>query len=338
MGSTPIGISGSRAAAVLGLSKYQTQVAIWQQICEARRPGFNAERGYILEPFEGNASTRFGLAFEGAIISLTEQQTGETITDQEGEYYLDGEVPITCHIDGRFSPDKIFEGKTVYSRGFDMNWGEPGTDRIPQEYAVQTQHNMMLTGAEECHVSALIFPKSPEEWEEEGWKAIHNKENGGYYILERSHGEELFEMRNPAEWARTLRDMGYFKTYIVKANPAIHEMLKETYLSFWQKYVLTEQPPEIDDYEDIRRLFPAPVGTLVVSDQIASQFKEYASINKEIGKSGHLSKRKDQLKTEILKVCLDKTTVADDESIEKVVFRDSAGNKCGQFDGKTFRA
>ena len=57
MGSLPIGISGSRAAAIIGLSQYDTPLSIWQTIMESRNPGFNAERGYEFIPFQGNAAS-----------------------------------------------------------------------------------------------------------------------------------------------------------------------------------------------------------------------------------------------------------------------------------------
>jgi hypothetical protein len=59
MGATPRGISGSRAAAVLGLSEFTSRFEVWQQIKEEREPGFNAKRGYIMPVFEGNAATRW---------------------------------------------------------------------------------------------------------------------------------------------------------------------------------------------------------------------------------------------------------------------------------------
>jgi predicted phage-related endonuclease len=37
---TPINISASRGAAILGLSDYQTPVQVWLQIMESRDPGF----------------------------------------------------------------------------------------------------------------------------------------------------------------------------------------------------------------------------------------------------------------------------------------------------------
>ena len=336
MGSLPVGISGSRSAAILGLSKYTTQLAVWQQLCEARRPGFNKEHGYVFEPFDGNASTRFGHAFEGSVIELTEQSMNKRITDHEGEYNIIGDVPIACHIDGRFSPTHIFEGKSAYSRAYDKSWGEPGTDRIPAIYQAQTQHNMMVTGAEECTVSVLVFPRSPEEWVDEGWEVAGDGKTVDFY-LRRKVGGNSEESRNPMSWASTLEQMGYFHTYHITAKPEIYKLLREMYDDFWNRYVITEEPPECTDYSDIKNLFPEPRGDLVVPEDVQNMLREFSDINKELGKAGHLSRRKETLKLEILKYANTATTVADDDSQERVNFLDDCGNKLGSFSGKMFR-
>ncbi|MBE9572476.1 MAG: YqaJ viral recombinase family protein [Proteobacteria bacterium] len=339
MGTLPVGISGSRSAAILGMSKYTTQLAVWQQICEARRPGFNKERGYIFEPFDGDASTRFGHAFEGSVIELTEQSMDRGITDHEGEYNIIGDVPITCHIDGRFSPTHIFEGKSAYSRAYDKSWGEPGTDRIPATYQAQTQHNMMVTGAEECTVSVLVFPRSPQEWEDEGWKIWKAKQ-----LLENNGDEFKYRLRHekhgniyPHNWATSLAQQGFFHQYHITAKPEVHKLLREAYNHFWANYVLTEQPPEISDYDDLKRLFPEPKGDLVVPEDVQNMLREYRDLGRELGTAGHLKKRQTVLKTNILKFAKDQTTVADDDAIERVNFLDDCGNKLGSFNGKMFR-
>jgi hypothetical protein len=57
-----------------------------------------------------------------------------------------------------------------------------------------------------------------------------------------------------------------------------------------------------------------------------------------LGKSGHLSKRKESLKLQILKYANTATSVADDDSQEKITFLDDCGNSLGTYNGKTFRA
>jgi len=113
MGSIPIGISGSRAAAVLGMNPWQTPFQVWQDIMEHREPGFNAAKGFKYEPFEGNASTRWGLAFEDSIIRIAEEIAGRSIVSQEREFSHSEHSFITCHIDGGYQASQsLHEGKT----------------------------------------------------------------------------------------------------------------------------------------------------------------------------------------------------------------------------------
>ena len=48
MGSNPRGISGSRAASILGLSEWATVFQTWQEIKEEQVPGFNSLAGYVM--------------------------------------------------------------------------------------------------------------------------------------------------------------------------------------------------------------------------------------------------------------------------------------------------
>ena len=86
MGSKPVGLSASRGAAILGLSKYQTSFGIWQTIMEQKKPGFNKKHGYVYEPFEGNVFTRWGTAFEDSIIELAEEKQRSEIGLREAHY------------------------------------------------------------------------------------------------------------------------------------------------------------------------------------------------------------------------------------------------------------
>jgi len=356
MGSLPKGISGSRAAAILGLGEYegQTPFTAWQMICEERKPGFNRERGYLLPGPPDNSAIRFGTAFEDAIVELASAARGKPIGDREGTYavgpsgntydeagsdYTPDELYITCHIDGRYNPDHLIgpagwnlhEGKTTNLWSFRELWGPPGTDRVPQTYQVQTQHQMLCTGASECIVSVLVFPRRTDEWEAEG---IVPKNEGGWYLW-----------REPAmngairDWANVMAQMGLFHQYPVPASPSLQAMLIDGYRHFWDHYVLPEREPEIDCYADLRRAFPAPVGTLVVTEQEESWLSEYRMIGEEISPSGRLGRRREELKTLVLKSARSRaaSAVPDEESGDKLIFRDGTGRKVGSFDGKTFR-
>jgi hypothetical protein len=355
-------ISGSGAATVLGFNPYQTPLEFWQNIMEQLHPGFNEEHNYTLPIFEGNASTRWGHAFEDACTELTAQKIESKITDQEKTFTktVNG-VSLSCHVDGLidvFWPPKtpvleklkiadtleltkhrktLYEGKTTTPYAFKM-WGEPGTDKIPRHVMCQVQHNMYLTGAKKAVVSVLVFPEHPEKWEDMGWQVCEPdsiRKSYDIYTYGNTNGTEYGsgEYINPINWATTLSQMGYHHLYYIDRNDElINEMLKK-YKEFWDKYVLTKTPPKPMNLDDLKRLYPEPVGTYVIVDEaIVDIIQEYKSIGKEIGKGGNLSKRRDQLKLKFLEDCISKfQAVEDEESADKWIFRDGQGKKLGSW-------
>ncbi len=333
MGSLPIGISGSRAAAILGMSPWATPFSVWQDIMEKRQPGFNAAHKFDYEAFECNASTRWGLAFEDAIIKLAEGKQEIKIHAREAEFHSqeDGCDFVTCHIDGLYkepvtAPLTLHEGKTTTAYGFGDKWGEPSTGRIPTEYQIQVQHQMLCTGADSCIVSVLVFPKRPDDWEAEGWKFA---EGGPFLHRDNDDDTPYFH-----QWATTLAQMGYFHQYTVPANRDLQSLMLDKYRVWWTRYVLGETPPEPANYADIRSMITEPVGTIIVDDDTARWFTEYKSIGSEIGATGNLAKRRDQLKVLILKNARALESTLDDESTDKWIFRDDKGEKLGSY-GRT---
>ena len=356
MGSLPIGLSASRAAAILGMSPWATSFSVWQDIMEARHPnmegkGFNAARDYDYTPFEGNASTRWGTAFEDAVIKLAEERAGMIITDREGEYSASDLDYVTCHIDGAYKGNPVeelfkmetfpprpplHEGKTTTSYGYSDKWGEPGSDRIPVEYQLQVQHQMLCTGADECIVSVLVFPKRPEEWEAEGYEVIPQSD-GTYLIgrkIENGDYKGCGHIIYPEIWAQSLAQMGFFHQYVVKSDPDLQSLMLDKYRVWWTKYVIGETPPAPANYADIRAMITAPVGTIIVDDQTSRWFKEYKDIGSEIGKSGNSAKRQEQLKTLILDHARGLESTLDTESTDKWIFMDGKGQKLGSY-GRT---
>jgi putative phage-type endonuclease len=334
MGSKPSGISASRGAAILGLSEYQTPFEVWQRIMEAREPGFNAARGYTAPPELDNPAIRWGTAFESAVIKLAEQSREDSVYLREQYFTAAGHKFITCHIDGAYfnhgmyPPQTLHEGKTTSAFAFQGNWGKPGTDHIPEVYQVQVQHQMICTGAQEVIVSVLVFPRVPDEWEEEGWEIITTAADGYALRNMRQH----VGSRSIETWAMVLNEMGYFHQYTVPASQTLQQMMVRIYHDFWERYVLTGAPPEPRTYEDIKRLIPAPKGTVVCDGDLRRWFAEYAQINAEIGSGSDLAKRQAALRVDILNAVRDEAKlVEDDESVEAIVFRDGEGHKLGSY-------
>jgi len=350
MGSKPTGISASRGAAILGLNQYQTMFEIWQIIMEERQPGFNSLAGYTMPEPPDNAAIRWGLAFEDAVCELAGNEYDSHIVLKE-EFnslnhihkhyflrrgYINIEIPITCHVDGFYdagtSPFKtmvIHEGKTTSIMTFNKKWGPPETDKIPREYQVQCQHQMACTGASDVILSVLVFPKSPEEWEQAEWSVVQFEENNPWFIEKKKRYSTMF-------WAQSLSQMGFFHQYHIKRNQDLIDSIIEKYSRFWEKNILGEIPPDPINIDDIKRLAPEPVGTIVLPDHIIDLYREYKLIKKEIGASGTSAKRAEQVKTLILDAARKIESVIDDESTDKWLFYDSCGNKLGSW-GKNKR-
>ena len=140
--STPVNISASRGAAILGLSGYQSQIDIWLEMQEKINPGFCEKHGYKLPEREYNSAMRWGHAFESSIITIAEQKQNDEIEHREKFFSAYQKDFITCHIDGSYKKSskpgytRLHEGKTTTQYYFRDNFGDPGTDKVPLDYQV----------------------------------------------------------------------------------------------------------------------------------------------------------------------------------------------------------
>lgn len=374
----PASISGSTAATILGLNHYETPFERWQLLQEQLKPGFNSLHGYVMpEQFDGNASTRFGSAFESACIALTEEKIGQSITERESIFTsaiaatpdetgfsdIEKACRLSCHVDGLVHRSNktisiingnnysvipigstiLYEGKTTTMNAFRYSW-DVENNIIPRNYMIQIHHNMYLSGASEAIVSCLVFPETPEKWEEMGWEVDmpdFADELDEYFLLK---SDEYDRPVVPLDWARTLSDMGFHHIFRIPRNDELINTMLEKYSQWWEKYIIGELPPDPVNIDDIKRLCPEVSGTIVIEDDsLIDAISEYSEIGKEIGSGGNLSKRCDQLKTMFLDGARKLHSEIDDESTNKWVFRDSRGHKLGSW-GKnkngtwTFRA
>ena len=321
----PINISASRGASILGLSKWKTPVESWLEVMESREPGFCEKNNYELPVFEYNSAMRWGHAFESAIIELAEDRRDCRIFDRE-VLYKNG-LFMTCHIDGKYADtiQALHEGKTTTAFYFRDNFGEPGTDKVPIEYQIQCQHQMICTGAEKVILSVLVFPHRVEEWEEMGWMPEQDEH---LWIID---NEILQKTATPGRWAKTLNEMGYFHQYEITAHKELQDLMIKHYTDFWNEHVLAGKAPEPKTYGDIKRLVREPVGTIIADENIERLMSEYKHIKSEIGQGGTLSKRIDQIKIEVMQYMTDQTGVIDDDSQDKFILRNQAGKKIASY-------
>lgn len=343
MGSKPIGISGSRAATILGLNDWQSEFELWQWIMEERESGFNSLQGFIIPEPPDNASIRWGTAFEDSIVKLAEEKAGKEILNRERLYTIHDY--ITCHIDGSYQLENskentiLHEGKTSSYWNWKDTYGEPETDKVPAYVQCQVQHQLLCTGFEECIVSVLVFPKRPDEWEKMGWEIKQDigKNEEEFRICDYTLNRELMPDILPIFWAITLNQMGYFHQYHIQTNKDLQTLMINKYIKWWKKHIINKGQPVPRNTDDIKRLFPEPVETIVATEEMETLCAEYKQIGQEISKTGRLGKRRETLKVKILDWMRQQDSIIDDDSREKTILRDRSGKKLVSWNGRAFR-
>ncbi|WP_411679603.1 YqaJ viral recombinase family protein [Clostridium thailandense] len=137
------GIGGSDVAAICGLNKYKSPVQLWMEKTEqiaAEEAGEAAYFGTILEPIiKMEFTKRTSLPIRNVKAILKHPIYSFMLAN------LDGVVKDPIH-------DKcIFEAKTASA--FKQEQWENG---IPEEYMLQVQHYMAVTGYQKAYVAVLI--------------------------------------------------------------------------------------------------------------------------------------------------------------------------------------
>ena len=144
------GIGGSDIAAVLGLSPWKTAYQVYQ------------EKRKEVDDWKGNEATDWGKRLEPVLRQWYSDTTGRVVRMPE-KIICHGKYPyMLASLDGFTDDKRIVEIKTArHGKG----WGAPGTNEIPDYYALQCQHYMVVTGYEVTDVPVTIGGGSPELYE-----------------------------------------------------------------------------------------------------------------------------------------------------------------------------
>lgn len=139
-------LGSSDMAAVLGLTKKPNAYDIW------------ASKVYDLdEADKDNENIEIGNDFEAPLVKWAERKLGSRIeTDPDKlEFRHPTDSLFVDHIDGVLldRPGEGIEAKSTSA--FVSDYGEPGTDEIPERVIVQCQHHMACTGFHRIHVPVL---------------------------------------------------------------------------------------------------------------------------------------------------------------------------------------
>jgi len=169
------GIGGSDVAAICGLSKWKTPLEVYM------------DKLGLADPIEDNPSMLWGRLLEPIVRQRYADETGREVLVPDEIIVHPKYKHMLANLDGATTDKRVLEVKTARDA---REWGEPGTDEIPQYYLLQVQHYMIVTGYEIADVAALIggsdfriyeIPADKElqsmiiEAEAEFWDKVQNK-------------------------------------------------------------------------------------------------------------------------------------------------------------------
>jgi putative phage-type endonuclease len=140
------GIGGSDAPAVVGLNPYATAYDVYLDKRQEREP----------VDLSQNAAVRWGNRLEDAIAEEYSEQTGRVVHRVKRVLRRRDRPYLIASLDRRVVGDS--RGLEIKTAGAHMagDWGESGTDHIPEQYLVQVQHYMAVTGYASFDVAVLI--------------------------------------------------------------------------------------------------------------------------------------------------------------------------------------
>ncbi len=328
MGSSPRKISGSRAAGILGVSKYSTIIDVWLEIKEEMNPEFCKNNGYKLPERKESNYINFGLAFEDEIINLCEKKQNKEIINKESLYIHKDYDFITCHLDGLYNNFKdyhnvilptIHEGKTTNIQVFKKEWDE-SKNIIPEGYYFQLQHQMLVSGYNKSIISVLIFPIGADDIPVE------------------------LEKIDIKKWVSVINEMGLFKQFEIESDLNLQDMMLDAYIDFWETNIIGGKEPSVlySDkdgknhyrYEDILKLIPRPNGSVLANAEIIHLVNTYNDILEE---EKRVKIIKDDIRSRLLLYMRTANKELDDCSIGKYLLFNEEGRKIASYNGKTMR-
>ncbi len=153
------GIGGSEIAAIVGLSQYRTPMQVWESKVNPVQDEETSQPAYWGTVLEDVVAKEYALRTGRKVQRLTKQMMHPDFSFAIAN--IDRAVinpEISGNVrwkDGRLTTDRILECKTA--NGFmAKQWGEAGTDSVPDAYLIQCQWYMGVTGASICDLAVLI--------------------------------------------------------------------------------------------------------------------------------------------------------------------------------------
>ena len=240
-------LGGSDAAAVMGLSPWQTPVELWME--KTGRADKNEEmdverqrrmeRGHKLEPFIRDMviAKLQDQGVEVKLLAVNERYTDPAYPflacEIDFELELTGDVDIGGEVVTFFREHVNADAKSV--SGFARKkWGQDSNTDVPIEYACQFMHGMGITGRRFCLVAAL----------------------------------------------RSFDDVDIYWT---ERDDETVAAMREKEVLFWTEHVLKDVPPDVFTFNDIKILFPTDNGEArEATEEVAQQVADLRRIKAAI--------------------------------------------------------
>jgi putative phage-type endonuclease len=140
------GIGGSDASAALGVSRYKTPVDLYLEFTG------NKEREDVQNDF-----VHFGNVLEEVVANEYSRRTGHLVTSTDATFVHPKYPWMIGHVDRIIvnSNGAVLECKTASQYKSD-EWGEEGSDDVPEEYLVQAAHYAIVLDAPYVDLAVLI--------------------------------------------------------------------------------------------------------------------------------------------------------------------------------------
>jgi len=127
-------LGGSDTAAALGMSRYKTAYQLYLE-----------KRGETPISIEETNAIRMGRLLEPVVRQVYSDDTGYVVRAPDTLFHPTYDWMV-AHIDGVVvEHDRGWEGKSCAVPHFE-EWGEQGSDEVPQEYILQLQKYLIVTG------------------------------------------------------------------------------------------------------------------------------------------------------------------------------------------------
>lgn len=147
----PLCIGGSSAAAVLGMSPWESRLALYERL----RGGALADEWAE----EEKARLDGGRALEPLIAARVTKRYGTkfmALGTECAPLTHPADRRIVGHVDGVHEDATIAEFKMVGASA--DGWGDEDSDQVPLHYEIQCSHYMELAGVDVCYLYALRIP------------------------------------------------------------------------------------------------------------------------------------------------------------------------------------